>query len=325
MSAALTGHPTVLAPLSKAWTRASSLRLPTRSRSTLLPPALASRILSPSESDLTLPAELERHIFEIAVTLHPGTMPVLMRVAQRVKEWIEPLLYRVIATYASSPLHVVMDSISPAVFRNHVRHLQFAGSYPAKVLTKILTLCVQTTNIDLYATHIVDGEEMVLACLARLPLQRISFNTTQLFPDPARRDFTHPLFARVTHLDICDLNIENWTAWSGLAQIPHLTHLAFHENFAHPPANRVYRGALDHCPALEVLAISSYSRTLLSNWDFTRQECRDDPRFVMILVRDTMADWVKGAQGYEHFWTAADEAVRLRRLNYVSKILECGE
>ncbi|KAJ7659091.1 hypothetical protein DFH06DRAFT_1130657 [Mycena polygramma] len=44
-----------------------------------------------------LPPELERHIFELAALSHPMLIPNMIRVAWRVKLWIEPLLYRTLA------------------------------------------------------------------------------------------------------------------------------------------------------------------------------------------------------------------------------------
>ncbi|KAJ6574558.1 hypothetical protein B0H19DRAFT_1254249 [Mycena capillaripes] len=40
-----------------------------------------------------LPPELERKIFEICTYAQPVSIPNLMLVAARVKEWLEPLLY----------------------------------------------------------------------------------------------------------------------------------------------------------------------------------------------------------------------------------------
>ncbi|KAJ7224649.1 hypothetical protein GGX14DRAFT_557508 [Mycena pura] len=42
----------------------------------------------------TLPAELERQVFELTALSRPVCIPRLMRVALRVKQWVEPLLYR---------------------------------------------------------------------------------------------------------------------------------------------------------------------------------------------------------------------------------------
>ncbi|KAJ7741701.1 hypothetical protein B0H16DRAFT_1564897 [Mycena metata] len=47
-------------------------------------------------SSPVLPPELERIIFEMAALLRPTNIPNLMRTAWRVKNWVEPLLYRTV-------------------------------------------------------------------------------------------------------------------------------------------------------------------------------------------------------------------------------------
>ncbi|KAJ7659082.1 hypothetical protein DFH06DRAFT_1472541, partial [Mycena polygramma] len=48
----------------------------------------------PSAMQPKLPLDLERHIFELAAFSRPVSMPTMIRVSYRVKNWIEPLLYR---------------------------------------------------------------------------------------------------------------------------------------------------------------------------------------------------------------------------------------
>ncbi|KAJ7924713.1 hypothetical protein B0H13DRAFT_1863745 [Mycena leptocephala] len=283
-----------------------------------------------SESGPALPAELERYIFEITAFLHPGSMPGLMRVARRVRTWsipfprfhglgldllfrTEPLIYQMISIYHTSTLYDVIDSMPPALFHNYVRHVNLIGPHKANILTKILTLCDSMVNLR-FSTYAV-GDTDLLACLGKLPLQRLSFATNQLFRSPRDTDFTHSLFAQITHLEIRDLSVENWDAWSGLTQIPRLTHLAFHEDSFHRPATHVYRGALEQCRSLEVLAILGYRRSLLKSWALRRDECDTDPRFVTYVVEDGTEDWVRGARGGDDFWAIVTEFAQLRASN----------
>ncbi|KAJ7443218.1 hypothetical protein B0H11DRAFT_1826347 [Mycena galericulata] len=267
-----------------------------------------------SESDPVLPAELERHIFEMASFLHAGSMPALLLVARRVKIWIEPLLYQVLSIYSTSTLYDAIDSMPAALFHENVRHVQLIGTHSADSVMRIMTTCDATLNLNLSATHIFGnaGNADILSVLGKLPLKRLSLSLEQLFPSPAWTDFTHSLFADITHLEIKDLAVENWDSWAGLTLIPRLTHLCFHEDFFKFEAVHVYRGALDHCESLEVLAIVSYSRPLLRANAHTRAECSVDPRFVMIVVPEVMKDWVKGARGGEDFWAVADKVVSER-------------
>ncbi|KAJ7495503.1 hypothetical protein FB451DRAFT_1387524 [Mycena latifolia] len=49
-----------------------------------------------------LPLELERQIFELTAVSRPVSIPNLLRVAWRVKHWVEPLLYRTLVIGADS-------------------------------------------------------------------------------------------------------------------------------------------------------------------------------------------------------------------------------
>ncbi|KAJ7092525.1 hypothetical protein C8R43DRAFT_1244587 [Mycena crocata] len=60
-----------------------------------------------------------------------------------------------------------------------------------------------------------------------MPLQRLSADLRSLFAGKPV-DFAHPVFANTTHLCIFPLMRDDATEWTAVAQIPHLTHLAFH-------------------------------------------------------------------------------------------------
>ncbi|TFK58527.1 hypothetical protein BDN72DRAFT_906654 [Pluteus cervinus] len=49
-----------------------------------------------------LPVELERAIFEDAAQGSRDSIPTLMLLANRVKEWLEPLLYSIVVIHQSS-------------------------------------------------------------------------------------------------------------------------------------------------------------------------------------------------------------------------------
>ncbi|KAF7317625.1 hypothetical protein MKEN_00849900 [Mycena kentingensis (nom. inval.)] len=63
--------------------------------------------ISSEGSDPHLPRELERAIFELAALRRPRSIPVLMLVAWRVKEWLDPVLFR--------SLDIGPDSKSPRI------------------------------------------------------------------------------------------------------------------------------------------------------------------------------------------------------------------
>ncbi|KAJ7107891.1 hypothetical protein C8R44DRAFT_744467 [Mycena epipterygia] len=65
-----------------------------------------------------------------------------------------------------------------------------------------------------------------------LPLRRLSAESSYLFP--SGRDFSHPLFTKITHLALYNSGSRGWNAWSGLAQLPCLTHLSVHNSPFYP-------------------------------------------------------------------------------------------
>ncbi|KAJ7743691.1 hypothetical protein DFH07DRAFT_943151 [Mycena maculata] len=110
-----------------------------------------------------LAVELERQIFELAASLYPRTMPVLILVGRRVKIWIEPLLYRVLALQGphepareqeppDTTFQISFDSIQKlarpeAFLRHHVRHIRFPVASHPHYISQILPICGAAVNI----------------------------------------------------------------------------------------------------------------------------------------------------------------------------------
>ncbi|KAJ6516533.1 hypothetical protein C8R47DRAFT_1063238 [Mycena vitilis] len=63
----------------------------------------------PNMQTQRLPAELERYVFEQVALSRTVAIPRLLRVAQRVKIWIEPLLYRTIVVNTRSKRWLPFD------------------------------------------------------------------------------------------------------------------------------------------------------------------------------------------------------------------------
>ncbi|KAJ7445039.1 hypothetical protein FB451DRAFT_1293179 [Mycena latifolia] len=266
-------------------------------------------------NDPRLPPELERQIFELAAFIDPDHMTDLFLTAQRVKLWIEILLCRVLYVYgpehdyprppsaALTRYRNLIHTKPASFFHDHVRHLFFVGIQSADEVARILSISDATVNI---ALSLFTGPAPILPLLGALPLQRFSAYLSHLFTTPSGPDFTHPLFAQMTHLDIRDPYFQGSPDF---VLIPHLTHLSIRRTTV---STSVCGTILADCKSLKVLVILLNSQSALDATAPYFAEVAADPRFVMIAVADYEADWELGARGGEDYWARAEELVNRR-------------
>ncbi|KAJ7768629.1 hypothetical protein DFH07DRAFT_300024 [Mycena maculata] len=294
-----------------------------------------------------LPPELEREIFETVALAGTKSIPGLLRVARRVKLWIEPLLYHVVIlrnhsrhklheSYPGQKLfdktgHTLLPPIALAgaiqrlpsessFFHSHVRHLfidcsAYKGSATLDLRrTNMLDACSGATNVML--VDICDPRPL-LSGLSQMPLEHLQANLGSLFGNglhPGPVDFTHPLFRSITHLAIFDNLDKAVTDWTGLALLPHLTHLSFHEDDPNP----LFPAVLGACMRLRVLVIllGPYAGYDLSDDGAFAPLLRDE-RVVVVYDHKTYDgenDWHLGARGSDDYWRRAEKMVGERRL-----------
>ncbi|KAJ7366857.1 hypothetical protein DFH08DRAFT_929594 [Mycena albidolilacea] len=171
------------------------------------------------------PPELEREISEIAARSSTKIIPRLLLVARRVKTWLEPLLYPVIVFRDPLPGHISfpLDGLlatlrfKPLDFaQTHIRHLFL----PRRILERqddlvpLLTMCSGVHDLAFMNMPLLrHPSPFPLPLLAKMPLTRLCINAENLFsPHPV--DFTHALFAQITHLDLLDEVLAlMWSPW----------------------------------------------------------------------------------------------------------------
>lgn len=121
-----------------------------------------------------------------------------------------------------------------------------------------------------------------------LQLTRLHCHVRALFP-PKQPNFTHSLFAQITHLELFDYQpVVDQEAWLAMAKIPHLTHLAFsHINF-----RSLLLHLLQRYHSLRVLVVLLLREILENHGDFP--ELIKDPPFVMKRCNQAQ-DWQTGA------------------------------
>ncbi|KAJ7896121.1 hypothetical protein B0H13DRAFT_2034438 [Mycena leptocephala] len=258
-----------------------------------------------ADSTAAFPLELEREIFETMALMYPLEIPTLLRVARRVRIWIEPLLYRVIRGTDKNK-DGIMSAIKskPAdFFANAVRHLCLDSFMLEPESRQILEVCCSVTNLALNIDH---ANPVLLPILTHMCLQRLSGFLHRLFGGVL--DLAHPLFASLTHLDLFDTNDEGLTQiLAHIPTLPVLTHLALDSAVLQDPVETL----LVECTRLKLLLVLWH---LVEEYESAQIPQVYDVRFVIGLCpADYWDDWEAGATGRPHFWSLGDDFVTQKR------------
>ncbi|KAJ6481931.1 hypothetical protein C8R45DRAFT_1100327 [Mycena sanguinolenta] len=266
-----------------------------------------------SEPEPRLPIELERRIFELTAGSYPKAIPTLLLVAHRVKIWLERILYGVVVFSRAIPGHVFFDPAHPSftvhsqAISQYIRRLCISyAELSTRSLDPILANCSAVEDLALIGLH-----SGLLPFLSAMPLHRLSAKLAYLFPS-ARIDFTHPLFSRITHLELRDgLEGARWEQWRGLTTIPNLTHLAF----LMEKSLLIFQNTLAACSGLQVLVYLYYHpHPGIGLWALAH-----DTRFVCIPAPSFYTDWQIGARGGDDFWVRAEKITAQRNSGEISR------
>ncbi|KAJ7670012.1 hypothetical protein DFH06DRAFT_1468718 [Mycena polygramma] len=270
----------------------------------------------------TLPADLERRIFEVASLAWPRSITRFLLVAWRVKIWVEPLLYRIVIVHdaraylrdkskdgahpfaiESSVLLSLIRAKGPPFFKNAVRHL-LLGSHNLDEADEayVLSACSNVENLWLSTQSYATLSQM------DMPFKRLHCRLNTLF-EPQPIDFTHQLFASMTHLEVFDLSARLVVdVWAALTHLPHLTHLAFNDDHYLPVCSALLRT----WTSLQVLALMLYNRAQMDterwkDWDVV------DVRFVAMVCDEAVEDWIAGAHTGADYWSRAEDSIAKRK------------
>ncbi|KAJ7758882.1 hypothetical protein B0H14DRAFT_3895977 [Mycena olivaceomarginata] len=286
----------------------------------------------------TLPLELQRTIFEIAALSRPAEMLSQMRVAWRVKHWVEPFLYRVILISPLSDTECIQRAegfpsirIKPTPRKNPhqrravlppIRHPYFLRTLARATAKNRPRGLPARQDAILRPTH--HNPEYLpilnrLECLRRLTLDDALFGDAPL-------DFSQPLFRHLTHLEILDsyddgddmgnANIGGASAraWSRISHTSPSTP-------PWPPRRCTRRPA--HTPAWNASCFSSPTRTARRTLLPARHPDSDDDRFVLVQQRNFRRGWFRGAAGRRDYWELAEEFLAARRAGTIARSQYC--
>ncbi|KAJ7171434.1 hypothetical protein C8R46DRAFT_184935 [Mycena filopes] len=246
----------------------------------------------------TLPAEIERDIFETTAVVHPQTIPHLLRVARRVLVWIEPFLYRVVSLRQPYTPGIRALLQKPPEFWNlAVRHLVLldAGD-PLRF--RLVDACKDITSLGIDS---INSPVSLPSLLPERRIRRLAVSLARIAPELRRS-----LFATITHLAVLDINPAIVLPF--VTEIPHLpalTHCSLFFASTGVPTS-VLAQVLAETPRLRLLLVlveSSIDVPVVY-----------DLRFVIATYDSTYWDlWEAGAKGLPDYWSRGDEFVAKKR------------
>ncbi|CAK5283685.1 unnamed protein product [Mycena citricolor] len=274
--------------------------------------------------DPKLPPELEHDIFTLLAIADLASNARLLRVAHRVKQWVEPLLYRTIyrspymmIKFTNAVLHELLDS-KPQKCRDVVRHVMFYD-VADEISLPLLESCRSIENM--WAGDRVGID--LLALIGGLPnLQRLycPFAAIQLIPRLSFDSAVAQPFARLSHLELNDTKIPGAQTDAHIAiisSLPALSHLALSGLAFH--GLRLALRVLQRCPRLRLLAIihwptfDSSGHPLYEVLGARREVYEQNLRLVCVFKRRDTHDWLAGTRNEPDFWEYADRLVALRQ------------
>ncbi|KAJ7784756.1 hypothetical protein B0H16DRAFT_1877136 [Mycena metata] len=276
----------------------------------------------PSENP-RFPLELERQIFEMAAS-SLGNIFNLILVASRVKEWIEPLLYRVIVRgyhqnhgQPITPFETLVHKIGskpPVFWSKSVKSLAFYGFREQDPGEQILTTCTGLVRLRTAIPH-----WRFLPAMCNFPaLRYLCTEIRTLFGDLSFLNFAHPAFRNITHLELLDVprasaDERAHQICTGLVHIPKLTHIAFNaEVMCRALSSLLY--LFTHLRAIVLLGRTRDDLDFDLPTHLTMEE-----RFVSIGQTNWQRDWISGADTGEDFWALTDKFLAARRAGKVDR------
>ncbi|KAJ7793824.1 hypothetical protein B0H13DRAFT_2513490 [Mycena leptocephala] len=233
-----------------------------------------------------------------------------MLVAWRVKEWTEPLLYRVIPVcrrrtprqIAGFPIFTediilrVIATKPPEFLQNAVKHLVFDCDTPA--VDAILTACPRVTNI-FENSHLRFAAPRRLGHLRRLTISVEAF--LQCYD-------VSLCLANLTHLGLLYRGLTpDVDLCTVLALIPRLTHISL---------------AAQHTPMLyTALHEDTRLHCIVLLWDVEKTHAiMDDERLVCIHhINNLCRDWLRGAHTGDDYWALAESFLAEKRAGKVDR------
>ncbi|KAJ7617082.1 hypothetical protein FB45DRAFT_1034385 [Roridomyces roridus] len=263
-----------------------------------------------------LPLDVERETFEWTAIAYPRSIPALLRVASRVRAWVEPYLYRAVKVAPHPPytliaqdiLHPTPNSKSHRFYRDAVRHLYIQDAPPAEVL-QVCTRLQTIANFGL-------ARELIPFLARMKDLRQLSLSLRELFdgaPSSCHPKPSH-IFRTITHLDLHDIidDSEDSSILQILPTLPVLTHLCLCDQV--PPVRKL----LTECKRLRILVNPWDKLNAERGRELARNPPTRDARFVVTVYENINGEWEAYVRGWT-IWAAADDFVEKKRRGEIPK------
>ncbi|CAK5272601.1 unnamed protein product [Mycena citricolor] len=289
-----------------------------------MPVRTRAKASSPDVKLAPLPTEVQREIMRLAGVIEPGCMPKMMLASKKVRDWVEPWIYRVLRIDSVSPESLLFQELldgkkrnktttaerSWTPFRVHTLQIAFIGQIRPDLVEKVLSICVAATDTAFFDLPF-SLNPTITPLLESRPLRRLTVQFKDLFPSDQslRVDFTQPLFASITHMNMLDAFATGYQNCERIGRMPALTHIAFREQAG---SNNFCRILLADCPLLQMLVIISSEESLSMYYKDARAPFTEDKRLVQLVLKDPADDWVRGTLGEDDVWTRAAAIIRQR-------------
>ncbi|KAF9017853.1 hypothetical protein BDZ89DRAFT_1140407 [Hymenopellis radicata] len=252
----------------------------------------------------SLPAELERDIFETCVRNDVTTAPALMLVAKRVRIWVEPMLYESITigrlTVDDALLMRTFTSKPVAFFASAVKNLCMTRRVPNDAARYVLEACSSVQRLACWVDRLENHGlgELIIPLAA---LRELSCGMS-LFRVVAARSLECSWVFRLTHLELIMFDIE----FVQLSIFPQLTHFSLLVGYFEAVVGDLITFISATCSFISVISVQFEEADhpeLAFPWS-------TDPRVVLSL-RDRSEPtraWTKGDR-----WTTVERVIEERK------------
>ncbi|KAJ7670802.1 hypothetical protein DFH06DRAFT_1178942 [Mycena polygramma] len=281
--------------------------------------SLSSGIPGVMQAQPTLPLELERYTFELAALFRPVSIPTMMRVAWRVKIWIEPLLYRTLIIGADKldglpicpdeKFNQIVDT-KPQLLVS-VRNVLAVG-VESDMMKTIFSRCRGVENLVLIAYYSLSGPSPPPG-FQELSLRRLHCDLDGLYNLRSVTTLAVPPLLHLTHLELiseidfgCRSPAEHRARWNLLAGLPNLTHLALSGLHQLPMCSHLLT-VCEFLTALVVLSPAPHPGSVVLDLIPS-----NDPRFVVLSLKFWPHEWPNGVLRGIDFWSRADVFIAQR-------------